>query len=557
MKKLCFTAILSLMLSPCLFAQITGVTLLTKAPALYEKTEWDIHLVEHWKNPYLQEEVALDMDVTAPSGKKLVVPCYYVSGSSGAPSLWKARFTPQETGRYSCRFILSRSGKTAATSQMHTFRVKTSAEHGFLHAAGDWIFRYDDGTPFRGIGENIGWESRTHDDNKYLHHLNEDPKYNYGYLLPALQKHGGNFFRTWICRWNLPIDWKDGFNNSRYDTSSKYYNPSALRRMDWMVALADSLHLHMMLTLGPGAFSVRDGGLDSSAAEFFVDSASRVRYKDRLRYIIARWGYSPAIGAWELFNEVDNVMYRNPRHPIDAASIVRWHDEMSAYIKKTDPYGHLVTTSISHRDLPGLDTLHAIDFNQKHIYKNTTSIPSTIKAYEKRFHKPYVIGEFAYEWDWTKNFNLIQKGLVNDFKRGLWYGLFSPTPILPMSWWWEYFNSLGTDAYIARVRDILDQMLAAGKGSFETIKLDVSSPALTCMAVQCGRQLFVYAYNPTDSSVASRVTWEMKNKAGQATVYDCETGKQGKSENVGSKDGKAVLPVTLPPNADNVFIIKR
>lgn len=47
-------------------------------------------------------------------------------------------------------------------------------------------------------------------------------------MLPSLASHGGNFFRTWICSWNLPIDWKSGFNSSRYTSSDKYYNPSAL-----------------------------------------------------------------------------------------------------------------------------------------------------------------------------------------------------------------------------------------------------------------------------------------------------------------------------------------
>ena len=58
--------------------------------------------------------------------------------------------------------------------------------------------------------------------------LNEDPKYNYEYMLPSLASRGGNFFRTWICSWNLPIDWKSGFNSNRYTSSDKYYNSSVL-----------------------------------------------------------------------------------------------------------------------------------------------------------------------------------------------------------------------------------------------------------------------------------------------------------------------------------------
>src|SRR5699024_6174795 len=121
----------------------------------------------------------------------------------------------------------------------------------------------------------------------------------YGYMLPKLKASGGNFFRTWICSWNLPIDWKSTFNNRRYQPSEAYFNPSALRRMDWMVHLADSLGLYIMLTLGPGAWSVKDGGTVESMARFFVDPRAKSKYKNRLRYIIARWGYSTAVAAWE------------------------------------------------------------------------------------------------------------------------------------------------------------------------------------------------------------------------------------------------------------------
>ena len=77
---------------------------------------------------------------------------------------------------------------------------------------------------------------------------------------------------------------------------------------------------------------------------------------NRLRYIVARWGYSPAIGMWEFFNEIDNIQFRDAKNPIPAEEIVAWHARMARYLKSIDPYGHPVTTSISHRDLEGLNS---------------------------------------------------------------------------------------------------------------------------------------------------------------------------------------------------------
>src|SRR5690606_1745012 len=113
-----------------------------------------------------------------------------------------------------------------------------------------------------------------------------------------------------------PIDWKNGFNNNRYTASDEYYNPSAIKKMDRLIDLCDSLGLYMMLTLGPGAYMKSEGGFASSSADFFVNADAKAKYKDRLRYFVARWGYSASIGAWEFFNEVDNVQFRNAQDPI-------------------------------------------------------------------------------------------------------------------------------------------------------------------------------------------------------------------------------------------------
>ena len=549
MTKLSTIILALVFFAPRVFSQsvIKGASLENKEVRQYSKAEWDITLTATWQDPYSQDDIALDMLLTAPSGKKLTVPCYYVDGASGAPSHWKVRFLPQEKGRYKYRFALKQKDHTT-TADAHTFEAQApgaqganaqAASRGILHLKDDWGFVFDNGQSFRGIGENICWESRSRDDSKFFPGLNEDSiKYNYERMLPLLVAHGGNFFRTWMCRWNLPIDWKSGFNNNRYKPSNEYFNPSAVAKLDRLVELCDSLGLHMMLTLGPGAYLESEGGVATSSADFFVNPAAKQKYRDRLRYIVARWGYSPAIGAWEFFNEVDNVQFGNRTSPIKAAVIVQWHDEMSTYMKQLDPYGHLVTTSISHRDLAGLDNLAHIDFNQKHIYRATRTIPATIVAYTRNFGKPYVIGEFSYEWDWNKNFDDFSAGMDADFKRGLWYGLFSPTPILPMSWWWEYFDKRGTDVYIKNVRQILDRMIQAGHGSFDSVKVALSNDNIEHFAVRCGAETYIYLHNLTDSPAPLQ-------GLSATEIYDCETGtylSPGKLE--------------LKPNQD-IILIKR
>ena len=494
------TSLILALLLGCALPSGAGV-LRTEAPQKavpqYGRADFTIYVQGSWDNPWLQEEAALDMQVTAPSGKVLLVPCFYVSGESGGQSRWEARFTPQEKGRYSYAFIYREKGKAESPAGGGRFKVTgPRGRHGILHTNGLWTLRYDDGTLFRGIGENLCWESRTEDDSKYFKTLHEQhERFSYPAMLPKLASQGGNFTRMWMCSWNFPIDRPDRFNNARYTPADTWINPSAALRLDRTLALAESLDIRIMLCLGPGDVT--------PDRDFFISGQAKARWRNYLRYIVARWGCSPSVAMWEFFNEIDNIQFRRADAPIPAEEIVAWHREMAAYLRSIDPYGHIVTTSISHRDLPGLNDVEGIDINQKHIYCATGAIPETIRRYGHRHGKPYVIGEYGYEWDWSKNFDDFAEEMKTDFRRGLWYGLFSPTPVLPLSWWWEWFDREGTAQVLREVRKVSDEMLRAGKGSF--IPVEARAEGTDAYAVRCGRKTWVYVYNPGDKAL-TRVT---------------------------------------------------
>ena len=530
-------------------AQVLSIEGPNKVPQ-YGRADFDIVLRGTWENPYLQEDVTLDMVLTAPSGKKLTLPCYYVEGKSGGRSHWAARFTPQERGRYSCFFIYAERGIPFAGTPQVTFEAGKPAGHGILHTQYNWwTLVYDDGTPFRGVAENICWESRTNDDSKFFKALHErHDKYNYDVMFPQFAGAGGNFCRLWMCSWNFPIDRHRNFNNFRYADSDEYFNPSAVARLDHTVELGEKLGLHFMLCMGAG-----DARTDR---DFFVSEKAKARHRNYLRYIVARWGYSPAIGMWEFFNEIDNIQFRDNANPIPAADIVAWHTEMAAYLKSIDPFGHIVTTSISHRDLEGLNDVKDMDINQKHIYRATSAIPGTIVEYEKAHGKPYVIGEFSYEWDWSKNFDDFAEDMDLDFKRGLWYGLFSSTPITPMSWWWEYFENRGMVPYFRNVRYVNDRMLKYGKGAFEPV--EVKADGAEAFAVRCGGRMYVYAYNPSGKPV-STLEIPMAGAlriAPKVVPFDFGKTRFQGGKRIVPKDGVLSIPVDLAPRSEILFEIK-
>lgn len=551
MKLNILTTSILLLFSFMIHAQIGNVRQLTEKITQYDRSDFRIELKGKWTNPYLQEEVTLDMLVTTPSGENLVVPCYYESGESGKVSVWMARFTPRESGEYQYQFELKGKNVKRNLSGKQSFTAEKSDLNGFLNTENDWILRFDNGMPFRGVAENICWESRINDDSRFFKELHERGDiFNYDRMIPKFAKNGGNFVRVWMCSWNFPIDRKDNFNNSRYEPSEEYFNRSVVERLDHFIDLCEKENVYVMLCLGQG-----DVNADNN---FFIDSEAKKRYKNRLRYIVAKWGYSPNIAMWEFFNEIDNIKFRNEKNPIPDEAIVSWHEEMSTYLKGLDPYKHIVTTSISHRDIEGLNSVKNIDINQKHIYNNTDILSSEIVKYVEEFNKPYIIGEFGREWDWSKNFDDFSHEMDIDFKRGLWYGIFSPTPVTPMSWWWEYFDARGMTPYFRGVREINDRMLSAGKGKFES--LTVNAGDFHAHGVKCGDEVYVYLYNPKNSTIITDIEIDLPGTVGN---YRCESYEPAmrvynEVDHIYAADGKITLKgEILGSNCELLYIISK
>lgn len=103
-------------------------------------------------------------------------------------------------------------------------------------------------------------------------------------------------------------------------------------------------------------------------SEFFTHAGAKEYYKQRLRYIVARWGYSPQIGAFELMSEINNIGSKDDsgndfydQHPEIYSA---WLTEMGAYIKSLH-YGrrHLLTASYAGAKSPLDHALHSEYFD--------------------------------------------------------------------------------------------------------------------------------------------------------------------------------------------------
>lgn len=516
----------------------------------------EIDLQQQFANPYDQAEVMLDVLISEPDGQQLVLPAFFDPLDIKSP--WKARFTPMKAGLHQIAFRLT-TGETVQDFSGGELVVSESSGDGFLRLGDYWSLRFDSGKPFRGIGENVGWEARAW----------EDPKYTYDYLLPTLAENGANFFRTWMCAWNLPVSWPQVQGTDRYSNSGEYFNPEGIRRMDELMALCDSLDLYLMLAMDyhgaliPGGgwqhnrYNRANGGPADSPADFFANEEARKMAKNKFRYLIARWGYSTHLAMWEFFNEIDNAVFTPTPHDstlIPHALVTDWHREMSAYIKATDPYGHIVTTSVSHRKIDGLFELQDIDIVQEHIYKKTHLIPGLIYQHVKKYEKPFIWGEFGYEWDWNLDFEPIARESDYDYRRGLWYGLFSPTPVLPMTWWWEFFDERNMTPYFQAVRQINDQMLAIDS---PITPVPSQAAQFQALAVNVGDTYFVVALNHADQPNTDQLTLEIAPGRYQLQQFDPDTRQYADLEAQQTESGTLRLSAALDGMDELVFVLKR
>ena len=171
----------------------------SKEVELYKPQFIDFLVKEHFTNPFDQAEIKVDALIKSPEGDTLVLPCFYKNGKSG-DSKWQARFTPRKEGNYT--FTLKLTTKEGSSeSSVAEFTVKPSKDKGLLSAdtKNPWRLKFDNGEAFRGVGMNIGWE--------FEPKWNTTQKYTFTGLLDEMQSNNANFYRMWICPWNMPIEW--------------------------------------------------------------------------------------------------------------------------------------------------------------------------------------------------------------------------------------------------------------------------------------------------------------------------------------------------------------
>lgn len=394
--------------------------------ARYEKLELVVTLEaaaengHPYDNPYDARQVDFTAVFTGPDGREWSVPGFWDGEES-----WRIRFVPSAEGEWRYRLTV-RDQDGESEPWEGEFTCLPSDHHGWLQV-GQWVnpghstryLAHHDGMPFYGVGHcnafdlmSFGWD--------------EERGFS---LFSRMAEHGENMVVYW------PI-----YSNPFFSTRHDRYSVPDLKVIDMVVEDAARKGIYLIFTVwnhdllrdethpwsgtNPGDWEMQNGFHELGSIDmFFTDEEAWAWQENLYRYIIARWGYSPAIGLWQTVSEIEGT---NAGQHADT-----WHERVNDYFTKHDPYRHPTTASKAGdawwpAGYAVMDVAQMHSYNSQHDAIGTGLLLAdwTQKMWEVEA-KPNFIGEFG-----TPDERLHPELLHN----GIWAGLAAGAAATPMEW---------------------------------------------------------------------------------------------------------------------------
>ncbi|KAL0486821.1 MAN5 [Acrasis kona] len=401
---------------------------------LFKRIDIGFNLANDYNNKYDPGQIDVSADFVAPDGKQTNLPCFW--GTVDGRSRWLCRFSASQVGRWS--FTLTAKDHSGSDKVQGSFEAVASNKPGYVRVSSKdhkYFVRSHDQSNIWPIGENIAWS----DSNK-----GDDWFNNYQNWMSKLKSAGGNFIRIWTQLWHFQIEQHVG----NYE-SSQWNHQSIDKIIQWCddngftVLFSMNWHGHFgganSQDWDGSPYNKRNGGPLSDPDQVWVNQEAIQFMERRLRYQIARWGWSASIHAWEMWNEQDHL--KKFTSYIEAAG--KWHQHFAQFVKKVDPYGHLITTSFSDWNPNWSKTTDwAMDFNQFHSYSDPwkdflgSFVYVNLPGRVQQFNKPYFVGEFGPSY---KDPNW--KGLEDPngwiLHNEMWGSMACGAGGSGFTWWWQ------------------------------------------------------------------------------------------------------------------------
>jgi hypothetical protein len=431
--------------------EIRGVTASPTSVPRFGRVELAVDLSATYDNPFDSRDIGVDVRITGPSRQETRVPGFLyrpytrelqggkeILTPSGEPA-WRVRYCPQEPGAYTA-VVTARDRSGTVTSQPVHFTCaatpdRTSAA-GLIHVSrrDRRSFEFDAGKAYFPVGANVCWGRGR-------------GTFDYDDWFPAYGRAGCNYARLWLSpQWTTFAleragKTEEGLGMGQFDLGNAW-------RLDRVLQTAGENGLYLMLCIDSyNILKEKDsypewektphnrahGGPLARPTDFWTSPEMDRLYRDKLRYLVARYGSSPHVLSWEFWNEVDGVT------GYQTAPVRAWHARMAEALRDLDPYKHPITTSFGRSEGDReVDTLPGLDYVQTHHY-GSADLAVTVAAEQARkaaYGKPHYVGEIGADAGGHRGEDDPQGLQIHD---PLWVSVAAGGSGAAAPWWWDSY----------------------------------------------------------------------------------------------------------------------
>ena len=436
----------------------------------YGKFEITFELARTYANPFDPREVDVRGRFVSPTGDIAVVPGFFYQNyvrmqerreerlQPMGRSKWKVRFAPTEVGTY--RYFVQVNDGTRCETRMRSFQAVASDNPGYVRIskADPHYFELDNGDFFYPIGHNV---CATFDvrnaENLEVAVVQHEGTFAYERYFARMAANGENLARIWLAAWAFSLEWSKDYDIHFQGLGR--YNLENAWRLDYIMELAERYGIYVMFTFTPhgemqpkdashaesdwqySPYSIANGGFLRSPQYFWTHPDARLYYERKCRYILSRWGYSPKVFAWEIFNEVDLAnYYRSQRMGAVAA---QWTGQTAQFLKDNDPAGHLVTTNLFYLNRTSwaapLWSRPELDMTTGHLF--SAQLPQYLRGmyiHMAEYNKIFFVTECG-----DTPFGQGPKQTEDYLHMGIWASHAMPYAGVAMPWWWIFIDDRG------------------------------------------------------------------------------------------------------------------
>ncbi len=476
---------------------------------VHEKVEGFFLVKGTYSNVYDPDVVKVDAIITRPDLSTITVPCFFYQKATylatgdqwtkqqGA-GYWMLRFSSSQLGQHQVQLKLTDAEGTL-TSALNPLTIAAGDKRGYvkIDSENKQYYRHTTGEPFYPIGINAAWDNTT----------------NYTKIINNLGAGKANLVRYWQVPFDRQgLEWKNG---SGFYKGLGVYSQEAAAEQDSIFNLCEVNDVYLQMTIfqhgmfsenvnsnwSDNPYNAANGGPLTKAEQYFYNADAKARTKKLLRYIVARWGYSQNLFAWELFNEVNFTGVHPTQSTLWLPGVMSWHDEMGQYLKAQDAFDHPVTTSSDETHLVAMDKLAGLDIVQYHLY-NANLLSTQItkdKALLATMTRTAVInGEYGLDVNTAD--------VPFDVQRvSIWTGLMTQVPHL-MWVWQNYTNTSWSNLFKYPAQYLVDEDFVT-QGSPTDWVFDVSYGAakLSSAGFRSDKNFYAIVYDGSNRNNLSNV----------------------------------------------------